>query len=271
MLNFFKSKPILGESEVEFQVQTYTWLLKYFGGQDFYEKTQLILPTRDFFPAVVSSEQEAALETFYSVKKYAGMQDWSCTLIQQEQDIDVRITPTISIQNVEPSPLGTFQIDKNTQAIISYHPDLVKQPTKMVATFAHELAHYLTSGAPEAPFGGWENWEFATDITATFLGFGLFMANTATEFHQFTDSDAQGWQYNRNGYLTEAEHIFALAIFLGLQAIPVDTAKQHLKPSLRSLLTAAYKQVESLNLLSELKKVQYCHWTHNQQDMESSF
>ncbi|MDH4318404.1 MAG: hypothetical protein OEV64_08445 [Desulfobulbaceae bacterium] len=44
----------------------------------------------------------------------------------------------------------------------------------MIATFAHELSHYLIATAPEPPPGGWESWKFATDIGATFLGFGIF-------------------------------------------------------------------------------------------------
>ncbi|MDX6851136.1 hypothetical protein SCD92_17290, partial [Gilvimarinus sp. SDUM040013] len=55
-------------------------------------------------------------------------------------------------------------------------------PTQLVATFAHELSHYLTCTANEPPPGGWDNWEFATDIAATFLGFGVFMANSSFNF-----------------------------------------------------------------------------------------
>ena len=72
----------------------------------------------------------------------------------------------------------------------------------MVATFAHELSHYLTATAPEPPPGGWDNWEFATDICASFLGFGIFVANSAFSFNQYTEVDSQGWQSSRGGYLT---------------------------------------------------------------------
>jgi hypothetical protein len=35
MLGFFQIKPLLSQSNIEFQVATFKWLLKRFGGDDF--------------------------------------------------------------------------------------------------------------------------------------------------------------------------------------------------------------------------------------------
>ncbi|TLU67496.1 hypothetical protein FE810_00640 [Thalassotalea litorea] len=125
----------------------------------------------------------------------------------------------------------------------------------MIATFAHELAHYLTASAKQEPPGGWENWEFATDITATFLGFGVFMANSAFNFRQYTDSDSQGWQASRNGYLTEAEHVFSLALFIQLKGISPATVTPFLKSHLRKMLKKALAEIDSSNIVAQLKSV----------------
>lgn len=257
MFNWFKTPQLISNEDANFHLETWKWLLKYYGGSHFFQNTQLILPTKDFFPTQVSSEEEVAEATFNSVKNHAGMQQWQCQLVEQESDPNIHITPTIQLQNTQHSPAGTFQINQNQQAIISYHPMLIQQPEKLVATFAHELSHYLTAHTLEPPYGGWDNWEFATDITATFLGFGIFMANSAFHFEQFTTADSQGWQTSRTGYLSEEEHIFSLTIFLKLLNIPFAQAQNHLKPSLKKLLKLADKQLEALGAIEKLKAIKY--------------
>lgn len=265
MLRIFKSKSIISSDDTEFQIATFKWLLRNFGGKDFHENTRLVLPTREYFPSKVESEDEAAIETFESVKRYAGMGEWMCKLEAQEADVNARVAPTLAIQNAPNSPLGTFEAKDNNEIVIRYNPALVNNPTQLVATYAHELAHYLTGSGPEEPPGGWDNWEFATDIAATFLGFGVFMANSAFSFQQYTEVDSQGWQYSRSGYLSEAEHIFALAIFLGLRGIAIESALPHLKPSLKKLLKKAVKEISNTQLISELAGVEYVPPAHSTQ------
>ncbi|MBB6521274.1 hypothetical protein [Pseudoteredinibacter isoporae] len=253
----FKSKPILSEEDRAFQVATFKWLLKHFGGKDFYVDTKLILPTNEFFPSKVGSAQEAAIETFHAVKKHAGMEEWPCRLEAQEEDVNPRLGSAVIVQNAPLTPMGTFQEKENEEVVITYNPALLNQPSQLVATFAHELSHYLTGSCSEEPPGGWENWEFATDITATFIGFGVFMANTAFGFHQYSGPDSMGWQSSRNGYMTEAEHVFSLAIFLGLKDISVETVSPHLKKNLNKLLKKASKEISNGDLIEELKAVEY--------------
>lgn len=185
------------------------------------------------------------------------MDEWNCKLERQEEDVEAKIASTLIVQNTPNNPLGTFQAKENNEIVITYNPSLLGNPAQLVATYAHELAHYLTACTSEEPPGGWDNWEFVTDIAATFLGFGVFMANSAFNFQQYADIDSQGWQYNRNGYLSEAEHIFALAIFLELQGTPIEPALPHLKPNLKKLLKQAVKQLSNTEIISTLKAVEY--------------
>ncbi|MBF7074584.1 hypothetical protein ISG33_14355 [Glaciecola sp. MH2013] len=236
-----------------FQIETYKWLMKHFGGDDFNKGAVLVLPTSEFFPSEVSNEKEAAMETFTQVKKYAGIENWDCVLIEQDEDPDPRVGSALLIQRTESSPLGTFSVTEETVQI-TYNPSLLKQPTQLVATFAHELAHYLTATSTEEPPGGWKNWEFATDLTAVFLGFGIFMANSAFNFQQFTDFDAQGWSTNRSGYLTETEFCYALAIFCTLKDIPISQASVHLKPNLKKLIKRCASEIDKSHIDSILNQ-----------------
>lgn len=235
MFGLFKKKPLLSEEDVLFQIETYKWLMKHFGGDEFYQDTVLVLPTSEFFPTRVTNEEEAALATFLQVKKLAGIENWDCVLVAQDEDPDPKVGETLLVQGNEASPLGTFSVTED-KVQITYNPSLLKNPTQLVATMAHELSHYLTAMTNDEPPGGWGNWEFATDLTAVFLGFGVFMANSAFNFQQFTDFDAQGWKSNRSGYLTETELCYALAIFCELKNIPISEAAIHLKPNLKKLI-----------------------------------
>lgn len=182
MWNPFKRSPLLSEEDLNFQIESYQWLLTHFGGDEFYNRATLVLPTKAFFPAEVNSKEEAVKATFEQVKKYAGMSEWPCILEPQDEDHNLVVAPTVVIQNVEQSPLGTFSVGESNAITITYNPKIASNPTQMGATFAHELSHYLTGTAPAPPPGGWENWEFATDIGAAFLGFGIFIANAAFNF-----------------------------------------------------------------------------------------
>jgi hypothetical protein len=157
------------------------------------------------------------------------------------------------VNNAPTNPLGTFQAHEDNSVTISYNPALTNDPVQLVATFAHELAHYLTATAEEAPPGGWDNWEFATDIAAVFLGFGIFMVNSAFNFRQTSDDQSQGWQSSRNGYLSETEFIYALALFLALQQLPHDAADGYLKPHLRKLLKKAMREIARSGAAEELR------------------
>lgn len=253
----FRKKPLLTEEDRLFQVECFKWLLTHFGGDDFYKKAQLVLPTRDYFPSIVDSEASAAQSTLKQVMKYAGMEEWPVTLQAQEEDPDQRVAPTLTVQNVEQSPLGTFSMNEKNEATITYNPKITADPTQMVATFAHELAHYLTGTAPEPPPGGWENWEFATDIGATFLGFGIFQANAAFNFRQHASMDAIGWQASGGGYLTEVEHSYALAIFLRLKGVEPEMAFSHCDANVKGYLKRALDELDCSNAIMELKEVAY--------------
>lgn len=185
------------------------------------------------------------------------MEDWPCELRAQEPDPDRKVAPTVIIQGGEDSPLGTFSTESSKKTIITYNPAITSSPNQLVATFAHELAHYLTGTCQEPPPGGWENWEFATDIAAVFLGFGIFMANSAFNFKQYTDVDSQGWSASRSGYLSEAEFAFALGIFIKLQEIDPDEVYPYLDLNIKSMVKKSLSELSESQSYVELTRVEY--------------
>ena len=257
MWNPFRKSKLLSEDDEYFQVECYRWLLTHFGGDDFYKETKLVLPTEEHFPEKVDSNESAAESTFRQFLRHAKMEDWPVELVEQEDDPDLHIGETLFVQNTETSPHGTFSINEKNEVKISYNPKIVADPISMVATFAHEISHYLTAGTPTPPPGGWDNWEFATDIAATFIGFGVFQANSAFRFRQFSGNGSSGWQSSRSGYLSEAEHSYALAIFIKLKNIAPDTVYPHCEKNISFNLNKALLELEESDVIEELRAVEF--------------
>ncbi|MEM7700663.1 MAG: hypothetical protein AAF251_01875 [Pseudomonadota bacterium] len=165
------------------------------------------------------------------VKSRSGLQDWECRL---EQGAAAPALIGGVGEFSQKSTLGTFSVEGNTP-VIRYTPDLLQNPVGLAATFAHELAHLVihTLGVPP---GGEALEEHATDCTAVYLGFGVFLANSARHFSQFSDGGYQGWSSSTSGYLSENALVTALAIFEARFSSSSEVSsnlKDYLRPSHR--------------------------------------
>jgi hypothetical protein len=151
--------------------------------------------------------------------------------------------PLAVIQNAPADPAGTFSIQEDARITVTYNPDLISQPGQLIATFAHEIAHALLHAVPFDVPGGEEFEEYATDVTVAFRGFGIFGANHAYEFSQFSDAaiGTQGWASRRMGYLSQTQWAFCLAIFLYLRDEKPDAALKWLKPGPAATLRKSLK------------------------------
>jgi hypothetical protein len=97
------------------------------------------------------------------------------------------------------------------------------------ATFAHELARYLVETFEEPAPGGAPLFDPAVDVTAVFMGFGLFMANSQFETASYD--------------LNEGEMAHALAIFCILRKLAPEAVDRHLNPHLRKYLRLAHRDL----------------------------
>lgn len=243
-MGLFGPKLPIDSDEFEWQLATFQWLMAHFRGLDFLRETKPFLPNNEYFPVNAKTENERAKLYFDHVRRFAGMEEWPCRLEPGEADRSVHITPGVAmVHHSPPKPLGTFSVEHGgaeAEAVIRYHPALVRDPMGLVATFAHELCHYLIHDRAEPPPGGWELEEVATDLAAVFLGFGIFTANSAKSFEAFTSFNEMGWQLRRSGYLSEAAIVTGIAIRERLGGRdPLLSAGPHLKSYLRSDLKNA--------------------------------
>jgi hypothetical protein len=233
----------LEPEEEDWIISCWEWLLQELGDMENFHLAPLVLPNGDFFPPAKATGHARAEHIFNCVARLSGTADWPYILMSQDDAINPILGPLAVVQNTPSDPAGTFTTETGRQIEITYNPELVSQPSNLIATFAHEIAHGLILTASSEPPGGEEFEEYAVDVTTVFLGFGIFGANHAFEFSQYSDagSGTQGWSYRRTGYLSEMQWGFNLGIFLYLRGEPPETALQWLKPGPAAALRKTLK------------------------------
>lgn len=236
---FSISGNIVDQEQVDWIIEQSAWLDINVGFPN--EPVPLITPTEQFFSRPPSDGHARALHVFEEVKALMGLQKWPCVLEAQEDEIDPRVGDLMLVQNAPQSPLGTFGLtdESEAQIVITYSPGSVENIHTLIATFAHELSHYVLAGCEKPRTCPADLEEHLTDLLAIKSGFGLFLANTSFNFAQYSDGVSQGWRTSAQGYLTEHEIVFALSVFMSKYDHDLAIAKTYLKPHLFKLLKRA--------------------------------
>ncbi len=244
MLGLFGNKPVLEESQSQWLFDVYAWSLDNFDASVFFQHTVLVLPTNEFFPGRVDSQQGMAELIFDRVKTYAGISHWP-TSVADQSICNLQSTPRLEINGALRDPLAAMNdsIPEEQRLLIPYNPQQVSNPEAMVASFAHTVSHFLGQMAKQAPPGGTEYWPHVTEVLAAYLGFGLMFANSA---YTFRGSCASCYNPNavRDAYLTEQQSVYSLAIFSVLKEIPNNQVTPHLKGHLRGFYKKAIKEIK---------------------------
>jgi hypothetical protein len=241
MLSLFGPRLKIDADELEFQLATFKWLEQSFGPV----RDAPVLPTPAFFPPSKNKGDAKIADLFAHVKAAAGMADWPCELQRGAGERPAKVGLGLLLNHEgAPPPAGTFSVEDaagGTRVVISWNPGLADDPTALIATFAHELGHYLLSTAETPPPGGWGLHELHTDLAAVHLGFGIFLANSSRNFGQFQSAGEMGWSSRTQGYLSEGALVTALAIVQRLAGRDPLEPAPFLKDYLRKDLTRASK------------------------------
>ena len=243
MLGLFRSRLPIDRDEYDWLLAVFAWLVQTIDRDKAYREARTILPTIDFFPPSRLEGHARAVELFEQVRGHAGMEAWPCRLVAGEAERETRIAPGHALKHEYSAPGGTFGHD-GSGYVITYNPSALARPADLVATFAHELSHYLIHADGSMPPGGAELEEHATDVAAVFLGFGVFVANGAKNFAQFQNASESGWEMRRQGYLNEEALTAALAMFVRMAGEDADAAEAALKDYLRGVFRGTLKVLD---------------------------
>jgi hypothetical protein len=153
MFSFFRSPPLLASARVDWLFECFAWLLKNGGGMERLKRSPLVTPTDEFFPQRVTSEHAGIEAIFRQVQLHAGMKDSPCELRAETLAPSKEVADRTYVQHMPHPPHGTFgeRLRAGQTPEIVYDPKSTHDPMQFVAMFAHEFAHYFTSGFNAPP------------------------------------------------------------------------------------------------------------------------
>ena len=171
----------------------------------------VVLPTPEFFPDTYRGEEEDVDKLVERVCSYMGVSvdGLSLEVVSDEQRAIQDHLP--SFESSHRGAAGRYQEDGG-RIKISLSADHLRDPMSLVAVIAHELGHVLLLGDRKIARDRKDH-EYLTDLLTVLLGLGIFTANSAFRFTQWSGGFKQGWQAQRLGYLTEPMFGYALALF----------------------------------------------------------
>lgn len=250
-------RQLLDEESILWMFDAFGWALRNFDSKVFYKETVLVNPSKEHFPGQHESPEGMAKLIFEQVKEFAGLSHWPFQLVSDEVVESIE-SPRLLINGIMRGSQGvTSNTDeKLNKLIVPYNPGLLRDPQVLIATYAHNLAHYLGLLAQEPPPGGQENWPHITELLAVFSGFGIFMANSAFTQKIRSCSSCSGPAVERTNFLSQYDISYALAIFCALKGISKADANRYLKTSLRPFYKKAVQDVtERSDELNKLKAI----------------
>lgn len=210
MLSWFSAKCPVEAEDKDWLEDAFIWLIDEFGAETVRDLT-VVLPTDEFFPDRYSSSEEDVRQLVNRVCDYMNVEpsrvelrffaDRSNTLQQHLPVFESRSQST----------LGTYRKQRG-KYVISLEKQQAVEPTNLIATVAHELAHVRLLGENRLD-PDYEDGETLTDLATVFFGLGIFTANSVFSFKQWRDAFSAGWEANRRGYMTEQMYGYALALF----------------------------------------------------------
>jgi hypothetical protein len=259
-MGLFGPKRPLGKDELEWQLAGFHYLLDEFGGIDAHRETQLVNPQGEYFADSTLTGPARGEELFAEVKAIAGMGQWPTRLVaRQSPKGSYQVNAQTFVQPIGTGAAGTYQLlpadNGGWVAEIRYDVGLLADPGALVATFAHELGHYLLSTTRHRFPGGEDMHELLTDLTAVFMGFGIFLANSARDYSAQQIDGGHMWQTRRQGYLSERALVTALVLSELLAGRNPRDAKAFLKPYLAQDLDIALKWFARRNVHADVAAV----------------
>lgn len=182
------------------------WLSEQFGHEAFIRR-DLILPTREFFPDPMDGTFASVRNLLDQVCRYMDVDPVRVKLELFKNknnlwlvDDDGKYLPT--------GAAGLYDERRDKTVIHIETTDIWNLPD-LVGTMAHELSHLRLMGERRLTGHEYDN-ELLTDLTAVFLGFGIFLGNSPRNW----DSQYSVWPgttLKRPEYMTLPMYAYAMA------------------------------------------------------------
>jgi hypothetical protein len=211
MFGLLKPKLPLQPGKREWVDAAFVRLAKLLGAEHVHT-AKVYLPTQQDFPDPYDGTESAVRPMLTRIATAMGV-DGDEIDIEVFDEGDRQTSRLIPFYRGQSSgAAGLYFHDETTRARIAVNSSQLQDPMSLVAVIAHEVGHIILL-RPGLVNREEEDMEPLNDLLTIFLGFGVFTANAAFRFSQFTSNYSQGWSSRRIGYLSEQLLGYALARF----------------------------------------------------------
>ena len=253
----FGPKRPVDADEWEWQLAAVKWLDREY--PELANARILATPDGDCFPDPTTKGEARGSELFDQIKSIAGIADWPTRLIAVEAPKRPAAVNSVTAVQSGKGACGTFQLQKTEEGLwigeVRYTVDQLSDELGLVATLAHEAAHFLLAFRQNPIPGGDEIEELLTDLTAVWLGFGTFLGNHARYGHHTAEAGGTWYVSGSRGYLSERSLMTALALSEILAGREPSAAEPYLKPYLVDDLRLASRYAQKRDLRAEMDAI----------------
>lgn len=241
------SSSLIDPDVADWQFEWFEWLIDNYSSGPGLPDSQLWLPISEHYSPAGHSGlslegRDLARFLFKRVGEQCGFGSVHPIKLNEKESPQGGFLGGGAILQTEGGACGLYVTEPEENGIkesIYYDISMTGYPNRLIATFAHEYAHALHNRSRDPLEIEPELYELFTDLTAIYLGFGIFLINTRFEYKV----DDIGWSTRAAGYLPPEDMIFATALFMSIKQISMQKALSHLKVQLRPSLKKAFKQL----------------------------
>ena len=212
---FWKSKPKspITEEDEQWIALSCDWFEKAFAKN--LSEQEIYLPNRGFLGFEFTGTEGDAIRIVEIVADKLGVKDSSIEVYFFEEFHPMEFTDEGIYSNYEEgSQLAGGLYSKVVDGIyqIGIERTVLKDPIKLIATVAHELAHIKLLGEDRLE----ENDEHLTDLSASLFGFVIFLANSSiNKMTTWAGNTHTGWRIGGgSGYLHYKVYAVLIAYWL---------------------------------------------------------
>lgn len=221
---FGKAKPTVTPEDKDWTEEAFLWFEREYTS-DYLKNVRFYEPTKEFFPIDFKGTKQNAEKLTGIICEYMDIKNVDIDLhffSDKPLELSEGIITTQSetgFKRENKSILGTYSEQGDRKYSIGIETELLKNPTNLIATIAHELSHLILLGEGRLD----ENDEELTDLNCIALGFGIFTCNSIFTFDQWQGNSHQGWQSQRRGYIPEEVATYGLALLANYQGETILT------------------------------------------------
>ncbi len=200
------------------------WFAERFG-TDRFRNARVVTPTDEFFPDRYTGDIASVRRCLDRMCGYIGVDPAAIT---------VELLPDEAM----PGAAGLYEM--RARGHIRVADSQVGDPTRLLATLAHEIAHEILLRGGHLT-GAEADHETTTDLLPAFLGVGIFAANGTIREWIEREGYMSIWWTSRQGYLSSIVHGYAMALFAHARGEGSPAWRHHLRADARKTLASGLR------------------------------